>query len=371
MWLINRILLLFFLVITLPSCEDNIGSDPVFTENAREILDIEKGMKLIDRQISREPADPENYFKKSILLLQSGRHQEARQYLDEAINRDVLNPTYQVLYCRILLEEGRISTARYETKKLLKSGIENATIYEILSETYILDNLDSLGLQSINRAIAMNPSNPNLYLKRGKILEELGRNEEAVASYEMSIEKGKNFEAFNNLIDIYLENDSLNKASQLISLALINYPDNYELSLRSLRLKLSSDSPVDSVKPDFLRIMDDFPAQKHELAALLSRGYLKEYKTDSAQKYAGWSLAADSLYFPAHMVMAEISERRNYNYRALNQYNSILEIDSTYMPAKNEKARLLRKIAYLQKLEKEMEELKKFQSIQPLKIKDD
>ena len=69
---------------------------------------------------------------------------------------------------------------------------------------------------------------------------------------------------------------------------------------------------------------------------------------DSALYYSERTTALNAQYLPALLTQARVYDRRTYYSKSKEIYESIMAIDSTFVPAKEELEKLNGKIAYLQ-----------------------
>ncbi|MEM7551294.1 MAG: tetratricopeptide repeat protein [Bacteroidota bacterium] len=367
MKLAYTLLLFLFGVIAITSCESSFSKDPFPEVNPSRNFDLEKSLKLVDKAIRNDPENAENYFKKSNLLFRVGRYGNAKENLQKALNVDPLNPSYLLFNAEILLEEGKISSARYEASKLLRSTADNEGALKIMSSTYAADGNDSLALMFLDKALEINPSNPSLYLQKAELHRRLNEYAESGENYKKSISIDANLQAFEGWSSLLIEQSLYDSAASIIGDAVENYPSSLKLKYNFSDL-LSQSGRSDSAIAYLKLLTNTYPL---ELGVYdrISNSYLLKYFYDSANHYAKKALEIDSLHKPALLTQARISNNKDLVYNSLEIYNKILQIDSAYVPAKREKESLLRKIAYLQKLKKEMEEFRQIQEIQPLKIK--
>ena len=96
---------------------------------------------------------------------------------------------------------------------------------------YNLSEFDE-ALEDAEKAILIKPDNAKAYLRKGKALEEKGKNKEALDAYKLGLEKDKNNEQLIQAIK-ELESDKNFKISNIKNVAMI---DDYQGELRSLLL---------------------------------------------------------------------------------------------------------------------------------------
>jgi tetratricopeptide (TPR) repeat protein len=101
----------------------------------------------------------------------------------------------------------------------------------------------------------------------------------------------------------------------------------------------------------------------------LANSFYAQGKYDSALFYAGQALEMDSTVVYSHLIKARALAKRYYYKDAVQEYEHILSMDSTYTIAGDELEKLDRKIAYLRSLKKYNESREELKMIKPLKPK--
>jgi tetratricopeptide (TPR) repeat protein len=335
-------------------------------EKATE-FDIRSSLNILNESILEHPDRADTYFKKALLLLRMGNTLLAEENLFRALSIDEVNPNYQILLAKIYYDGGKFSSARYQSRLLIEKGIESESAYIILTNTYIQDDMYGEAFNSINEATRLNPGNPRLYYLKGIVACEMNNLDLAIENFERSITLDRNEESYKQLVQIYLDQDSFDIATEWIGEALQRYGDNYGLHEQYVRLQLALNR--DSIVFGHWNKMSEmFPDRISDIQKQAGHRLIERNQLDSAASLLNLVLERDSVDAEALYMKGLMEERSDRVYAALGYFNQSIAIDSTDGDVIKGRQRVLRKITYLQNLQRELEEIKQIQRIEPRKI---
>jgi tetratricopeptide (TPR) repeat protein len=349
------------------ACDRPYSKKPLPDLSKASGLNEQLSLQNINENIKDFPEDADNYFKKAYVLFRLKEVEEAERNLLKALEIDRINTNYQVLLARIYYDAGKYSSARYQANKLVNEGIESESAHVILSKTYIVDKRFELALREINRAILLNPGNPVSYVLKAKIGKLLDSIPMVIEAYKQSLSIDNNLKSYQELSRLYLELDSVALAKDLIEKSIKFHANDFDLAMSLVDL-------ADLEKDDSLafatlaNLKKKFETRQMEVDLRATTLLLARRKLDSAVSILDPIIKRDSTNVEAFRLRALVEERRNALYSALKYLDEALKVDSTAQNVVQDRQRVRRKITYLQNLEKELEELKQFQRIEPRKI---
>jgi len=150
------------------------------------LLDIDVKNRL--EKESEEILKTQDYFNKGGALGDLGRHDEALEMFDKAIE---INPQFDKAYYNkglALGNLGRCEEAIEMFDKTIEINPQDAKAY--YNKGVILGKLGrhEEAIEMFDNAIEIDPQNVSAYLNKGSALGDLGRQEEAIAIYDKAIE---------------------------------------------------------------------------------------------------------------------------------------------------------------------------------------
>ncbi len=126
---------------------------------------------------------------------------KAIEYLTKAKDMGYGGGAIYVLLKNAYLEKGDTLTGL----KILKEGFqkmptEKSIIFELINYYLLVEDNSQAAIDYINKALEQDPDNASLYFAKGLALDKIGKHDEAIAAYKLSIEKDPNYlNAYYNL----------------------------------------------------------------------------------------------------------------------------------------------------------------------------
>lgn len=118
-------------------------------------LEVDRALSAYRRLIRLESGNPDNYRMTALLAQSAGRPVEALAVLDSAETMFGRNLYLNAIKRRILLEVGQYDRALEEARAMVEAVPYEAEAHQALGEIYLITGSDSLGLASLNRALAI------------------------------------------------------------------------------------------------------------------------------------------------------------------------------------------------------------------------
>jgi tetratricopeptide (TPR) repeat protein len=183
--------------------------DPCFIVSQR---DLQRALKEQQKLLATETLEElfhskrltEENYQELVELVQTDRYSEAQELLSESFNQEDRSVKKSKLTFFLQLLEGSALLAAGENLAALElfdaALAEDESIDAWIMRGYSLDELGRYeeAISSYDRAILIKPDDHDIWNNRGISLDNLGRYEEAIASYDqaISIEPDKKYEAW-------------------------------------------------------------------------------------------------------------------------------------------------------------------------------
>jgi len=178
---------LFLLLITssLYSCKPDTASKPASTpEVVAQIPQIDK----LDQQIADNPNDPNLYFKRAQVFFKNEGYDEAIQDMAYAMQLDSANIEYHHFLTDVYLKYPKSYQALLTMQRVVALHPQDVPSLQKLAHLHLVLQQYQEAMNTLNRALKVDPQNASTYFLRGLTLEELGKEEEAIKAYRFSTE---------------------------------------------------------------------------------------------------------------------------------------------------------------------------------------
>lgn len=360
---INKIVLWAMMCLVLWCCKPPDRTYPLVETPIRDANFYELSLSEVERIVKAHPNNPDAHFKKAIYLQALGKTEEALSAVKQAINLDP-TPDYLMKEADLLLSTGdyELALARISRAQIL--GGDYPDLWHLMATlNYLAGNYED-ARSEVDKALQKYPDGINYYCIKGQI--EWAQNDTiaALSSFLKSVDHPETkYESLKYLAIINRAMGDYQQAFYYLDRNLQSNMDDRDLLMEKGTL-FSESAQYDSalIIFHFLRNQDttDFvpfyeSAQAHY--------HIRRY--DSALYYTDRSLQMHPGHLPSILTQARVYDRRRYYGTALKKYHEILTIDSTYVPAVEELAKLKGKIAYLQKIQRNREENAQVEKISP------
>jgi len=182
-YLIPGLFLILLLLIT--AC----GSDS--TPPAEEAPSVVAQIPQIDKlntMIEADGNNPDLYFKRAQIYFKNEGFDEAIQDMARAMRFDSTNITYHHFLTDIYLQYPKSYQALLTMQRVVALHPEDVPSLQKLSHLHIVLQQYQESLNTLDRALKVDPQNASTYFLRGLTLQEMDQEEEAVKAYRFSTE---------------------------------------------------------------------------------------------------------------------------------------------------------------------------------------
>ncbi len=360
---LNKIALWSWMCLALWCCKPADKAYPLLETPVQDANFYQLGLAAVERKVKADPNNPDAHFKKALYLEALGQTDEALSAVKQAINLDP-TPDYLMKEAELLLSKGDHQRALASISRAQILGGDYPDLWHLMAKlNYLAGNYQD-ARSDVDNALQKYPKGINYYCIKGQIEWVLHDTIFALSSFLKSVGHPETkYESLKYLTTISKAMGDYQQSFHYLDQNLQSNIDDPDLLIEKGKLFAESqqyDSALIIFR--FLRHQDttDFvpffeSAQVHY--------YTRRY--DSTLFYTDKSLQLHQGHLPSMLMQARVYDRRRYYGTALKKYHEILAIDSTYVPAVEELAKLKRKIAYLQKIQRDREENAQVETISP------
>ena len=331
----------------------------------QDVRFYQAGLTEIDRRLSANPDNPDVYFKKAIYLQALGRTDEALTAVKQAIALDV-TPDYLMKEAELLVMNQDYTTALTRISRAQILGGDYPDLWHLMAELNYLEGNYEVALSEVGQALHKFPAGTNYFCTKGKIEWALHDTLVAFDSFNKSVGHPEtNYESLLYLEIISRAKGEYDKAFEFLERNLSSNPRDRVLLKEKGKLLMET-AQYDSALVIYHILIDQDTTDYVPLyESALVHYQIRRY--DSTLYYTDKSLLLNKQHLPSMLTQARVYDRRRYYGTAIKKYQEIITIDSTYLPAVDELAKLIGKIAYLQKIQKDREENAQVETITPTK----
>lgn len=158
----------------------------------KEKGNLEEAFKLINQSLVIIPGDAAANYEKARLLLAMGRKDEALQYSSLAVNNDVHNKWYKVLYARIAKANDKYDEYVKVYEDLVEEYPSNLDFLQELAFAYYFTGDYEKSINSFNDIEEMMGINEGISTQKVDLYDRLGKPDKALMEYEKLIEYDPN-----------------------------------------------------------------------------------------------------------------------------------------------------------------------------------
>ncbi len=362
---LNNIVLWSWMLLVLWCCRQPDKTYPLVEVPKQDTNFYQVGLSEIERMVKTDPNNPDAHFKKALYLQALNQTNEALSAVKQAINLDP-TPDYLMKAAELLLSKGDHETALARISRAQILGADYPDLWHLMSKLNYLSGNYEIARSEVNKALQRYPRGINYFCTKGQIewalndtlvafnsfLKSVGHPETKYLSLKylatISRAMGDYQQAFYYL-DQNLQSNKDDRTLMMEKGKWLTESARYDSALVIFHFLLHQDTT------DFVPLYE--AAQVHY--------YTRRY--DSTLYYTDKSLHLQPGHLPSVLMQARVYDRRRYYGTALKKYKEILAVDSTYVPAVEELAKLKGKIAYLLKIQKNREENAQVETISPTK----
>lgn len=170
---------------------------------------LDKAYQIFNNLVKTSPNNADNYYYLGALLLENRKLDSAKMMFTKGVSVDPQNPLPYIGLGKLALEAD--NSAEYKKnfdKALSVTGTKDVRPYILIANAYTESSnkrgADALAV--LNKGMAIDPKNPELYIAMGDAYITEGNGGQAVSSYEKSIQLNKNNpKAYTRIGSLYIK----------------------------------------------------------------------------------------------------------------------------------------------------------------------
>lgn len=348
---IKAIFILLWIVIWTCACDRHYSSDRIIEAPTIDNEFYNIALAHLNNSIENYPNNPDNYYKKALVLETFGNYEMA---LVEAKRATVLKEgeaDYLHLLAKLYALDENPDLAIATAWDAIKAGASEPMLYGLMADMYFAIDSLQLALNYIEKAIDENEDKGVYRYTKGRIHLAMGDTTLAEHEFLQAIEgEGANKEAYLALSDINTAKQNYELAGQYLNEILKTTHDKEVLYSKGVIL--NKINLPDSAKGVFMGILQS-DAMYAPAYNQIGQYYYQNNRLDSANWYAEEALKIAPEFIEPMLLQARILDRRRQYQSAVEMYESILAIEPANATAVGELRSLRGKILYLQRLQEE------------------
>ena len=340
---------------------DRLVDEPTGTEDTQTLL------SYLNNKERANSDNPSFYYHRANVRLQRGMITEAVEDIDKAIGLNGEQARYYELKSRLMMERGSYTRALSSALKAQELGSRGPQTYIAMANAWASLENNTKALEALETAIALLPLDVDLYYLKSGILRNIGEKEESrkMLLKALAIDPGYS-PALVDLTEMALEEDNLDLVNELISS--LRKLDGLKPDADYLEAQLLvAGNDLDSASTILHELKNESTYRSRSMQ-MLGEIKLQRREYDSALYFARRLLELDSTYRAAYLINARSYDRKRFYQKSRENYQILLDMDSTDQLVQDELAKLDRKVAYLRKLEKERQERPQLIPLKPREI---
>lgn len=339
---------LLFIAIAAMSCDRHYSADKIHEIPKMDEKFLTTAINHLNNSIEDYPSNPDNYYKKALILMEQGSYGSALLIAKKAHSLNSNDPEYLYLLAHLYSINNKKDETLETALKAVENGASKPKLYSLITEVYLEKGSTQKAMEYIEKAIALNPKDREYYFLKGKIFLNRGDTAAAEKNFLLTVADSEiHKEAYLHLSNIYIAQKDFDKSGKIVQELLKNFPKDTDILFQH-GLVLNQLELFDSSKQIFKKVIELDTFHVEALNKLASYFYQK-YQYDSANFYAEKSLSIDRKETFPMLIQARILDRSRKYYEAIARYESILAVDSTHKVASDELRYIRNKILYFQR----------------------
>lgn len=280
-------------------------------------------IEALSDAIRTNPSVAMNYYKRSLLYLNSNKIEEALADIDRA---EVLSPTIPAFLfakSQILKAKGSTDLALKYALRVESMDFDTPKLYTTLADLYTTKKDTSNAAFYLKKAYSISPYNASTNYVEGQFWEMKGDTNKAIQKYYVAIDNNKFYkEAYQKLITIYDNEKRFDSSLVINSKAVKTFPDDVEFAI-GIGDRLENKFLIDSAVVIYKENLKKFP-NRVDLTIKIGNARLQQKRYDEALEYYTEALKkmnsnADVLYLTGlcHEKLEHFSEAQSFYIKAL------------------------------------------------------
>lgn len=355
----RNILFAFTLTLTVQGfffsgCSCNHSKTPVTDSTGIDTI-ISPLIKGLTEKIKENPANPENYYQRSLAFLQLHSIKNAYSDMQRAIMLDSSNAKYYLAITDIYLTGGYADGAIESLNTLIRREPDNQEAITKLSKVYYYEKDYNNSLKQILTLLKKDENNAEAYFILGMNYKEMKDTAKAIAAFQKAVQRKENF------YDAYMQLGLLH--AQIKSKTAPQYFDNaIRLDSTSAeayyaKAKYYQDAAMETKKKgNASSVTQDIETSKKIYRKLILKDpqyenayfnlgfiYLQQDSIDKAYKYFDFAIKVSPRYAEAYYYRGLCSEIKGNTVQAKSDIENALALKPGYILAEEELKNLSKK----------------------------
>ena len=334
------------IIICALGCKSEDQSYPLVEAPSANSEFYSSGLAAIEQRVKASPSNADAHYKRAIYLQASGAVPEAIGAISQAISLDP-TPEYLMKQAELFKLTDNYEAALNSISRAQLLGGDYPELWHLMADLNLQQGNLRQALNQVNTALQKHPQGSNYYLAKGKIQWALNDTLSAVRSLMIAKDHPEvRYPALNLLVDLHQSRGKYDEAFKYLRQ---NQQDqNGDLSLNFKEAQLFREIEKYDSALLILQNLQRYDTSDFRLYHESSEVYWHMRWYDSALHHSERASALKNDFLPALLTQARVHDRKRFYSKSREIYESIIAIDSTFVPAKEELEKLNGKIAYLQ-----------------------
>ncbi len=359
----HRLVTLFYIVISFSilSCDRyNPVNDRIYQvpppDNIRSPLSIE----ALDDAIENYPQEPENYYKKALLLQQEGKAVLALEQIKKALSVDSLSAKdkYHFLAAQIYHHLEQYAQASEQIQKIYSESPLNLEAVILSGELYYRSKSYEKATNYLNQALSLTQTDPRVYYWKAKTALSQGDSTQAVVNLKKALRLKSDYVAvYNTFSELYYQYELYQRAIKYADLGLGFAPENSLLNFNKARAFRKRLFYKDSTLFYYRKAFEGAP-KLTEAGYYLGKNAFDNQNYKEAQAYLQSTLDQEPENAAAHYYLGVTYRRLGKRTLALETLEKAIDLDPNHYQAREvyrsieNEIRLAEQLAYEDSLRK-------------------
>lgn len=304
-----------------------------------EKLSDKEKLEQLDILISKHPKDPALAYERGQILMRTGRVNEALKDLQNAVDLDPDNLDYRSALGDAFFANGDVDHSYQTFEDIIARDEENTEAYLKLGEIAFYSKDYDRAMDNLGKVTARDKDNRTAYFMKGFIYKETGDTNNAVFYFRKVCDLYPDYEpAFEELGTLYAVHQNP-LAVEYLSTAMKLEPTNVN-PIYALAMYYQDKQQMDEAEALYIKILD---IDSTYVDAWHNRGWIELFyynDYDLAIQYFTKAIGFDNRCIEAHSNRGCAYELKGDRNNARICYQTALELDSDFEPAKKGLARL-------------------------------
>ena len=310
----------------------------------------------INEELKDRPNDG-SLLKRKVRFLESAEWpEESIGTIEKALEALPDDGELHYIKARFHLAKKELTPAIIEMGRAGRLGYLTAEYFSVYARVLLRAGEIEEALKQANRFQQLDPDNYRSDYLKGRIYYELGDTTKALSSFTKAFERQSDDDDLNLLLmDVYLSRKDTASFNQIVRNSKTE-DEEWLMKIGDLRRKYGDSN---GALENFKEALNINPGHLEAMLSIANE-YYGQSVYDSSIHYSRIAIGFDSLSLNARLIHARSYDNKYFYSEAIEEYQALLTIDSTYQNASSELKEVYRKVAYLRRLKEEKEAVPQF-----------